>query len=409
MHFNIIGSGLSGLSAAINLQKHGHSFTILETDKNPGGRVKSDHIDGFILDHGFQIFLPTYAEAKAIMDYDKLDLQAFDPGALVLLDDGTTSVVKDPLREPSSLFSTLKSPVGSFNDKFKLLSLKSTAKSASSDISFSSIEHPTSKFLADAGFSDQMINNFFKPFFSGVFFENELETSSEMFKYLYNKFSTSNASIPMKGMGELVINLIEQLPPDTIVLNEKAESISKGDVFCSSGKNYKADKCIIAIEPNLLLDKLSFKHNKKKRYACTYYYTSDEAPFEEALISINASKNKAFNNIAVLSNISKAYAPEGQNLIAISTNFSEGSFSQDDVIKQCKNWFGTKVSGWKFLTRYAIPYALPSQKTVRGSYDLSDCKINNYQYVCGDHMLYGSINAAIKSGRLTTDLALTDV
>ena len=409
MHFNIVGAGLSGLSAAINLQKAGHSFQIIEATQTAGGRVKSDHVDGFILDHGFQIFLPSYPEAKAIMDYERLNLQAFDPGAFVLMENGSTSVIKDPLRQPSSLFATLKSPVGSFSDKFKLLSLKSISKESSSDISFKSTQHPTSKFLKEAGFSEKMINNFFKPFFSGVFFENEMETSSEIFKYLYHQFSFSNASIPLKGMGQLANNLMKQLPPDSIIFNEKVVDINKGDVVCSSGKTYQADKCIIATESNQLLDKVSFKHNKKKRYSCTYYYTSDEAPFKQSLISINASKNKAFNNIAVLSNVSKAYAPEGKNLIAISTTFTKDTFTKNDILKQCKNWFGSKVSDWSFIKEFEIPYSLPEQKTVRGSYELADCKINSYQYVCGDHMLYGSINAAIKSGRLTSSLASNDV
>ncbi len=409
MHFNIIGAGLAGLSAAIHLKRAGHTFTILEASDRAGGRIKTDKLDGYILDHGFQIFLPTYPEAKAIMDYGKLDLQFFDPGALVLMENGLKTKVKDPLRDPSSLFSTLTSPIGSFSDKFKMLSLKSIAKSSSSDISFQSNQQSSIDFLEDAGFSTQVINSFFKPFFSGVFFENDLETSAEIFKFLYNQFSISKASIPKNGMEALIQNLLDQIPEETIHYNEKATAFQKAAVTCESGNKYPADKCIIATEANQLLDGLSFNFNNKKKYSCTFYFSAEKAPFDDALISINALRNKAFNNLVILSNISKAYAPTGKSLIAISTNFSKELFSKDDILKQCRNWFGTEVSSWTFLKDYEIPYSLPNQKKVRGTYNLEDCKINSQLYVCGDHLLYGSTNAALKSGRLTASFASKDV
>lgn len=48
-----------------------------------GGRVRTDKVNGFLLDRGFQIFLTSYPEARAALDYDALQLKPFYAGALV--------------------------------------------------------------------------------------------------------------------------------------------------------------------------------------------------------------------------------------------------------------------------------------------------------------------------------------
>lgn len=73
-------AGVAGLSCAKHLQSRGINFSILEAADDVGGRVRSDKLDGFILDRGFQIFLTSYPTAKAMLDYDALNLQPFYAG-----------------------------------------------------------------------------------------------------------------------------------------------------------------------------------------------------------------------------------------------------------------------------------------------------------------------------------------
>ena len=61
----IIGGGFSGLTAARQLQAAGVEFLLLEAGKRIGGRVKTDVIDGFRLDHGFQVLLSANASAQS--------------------------------------------------------------------------------------------------------------------------------------------------------------------------------------------------------------------------------------------------------------------------------------------------------------------------------------------------------
>ena len=56
----VVGAGLAGLSAAIHLQNAGRSVTVIESSDRAGGRVTSDHIDGYICDRGFQLINSKY-------------------------------------------------------------------------------------------------------------------------------------------------------------------------------------------------------------------------------------------------------------------------------------------------------------------------------------------------------------
>ena len=118
----IIGAGLAGLTAARVLKLAGRKVKIIEASDEPGGRVRTDEVNGFLLDRGFQVFLAAYPEAKRFLDYKALDLKSFSPGSIILNASGIDEI-GDPLREASSLIRTLKSPIGTLSDKLRLLVL----------------------------------------------------------------------------------------------------------------------------------------------------------------------------------------------------------------------------------------------------------------------------------------------
>jgi phytoene dehydrogenase-like protein len=158
----IIGGGLSGLTAARQLHKKGIDFLLLEATDRIGGRIKTDVIDGFRLDHGFQVLLTGYPEVRKWLDYSKLDLKAFSPGALLLYPDGQQDQLGDPLRDVSSLFPTLLSKSGNLKDKFSILRLRNRLKKLSIEDIFQQEEISTKAALQEVyGFSPQMINRFF--------------------------------------------------------------------------------------------------------------------------------------------------------------------------------------------------------------------------------------------------------
>lgn len=111
----IVGAGLAGLTCARRLQAGGLDCVVLEASEAVGGRVRTDLVEGFQLDRGFQVLLTAYPAARKWLDYERLALKKFSAGARVWCE-GRTHGVSDPWREPRALWATLQAPVGSLAD-----------------------------------------------------------------------------------------------------------------------------------------------------------------------------------------------------------------------------------------------------------------------------------------------------
>ncbi|MFM9825227.1 NAD(P)/FAD-dependent oxidoreductase [Flavobacterium sp.] len=406
-NITIIGAGIAGLTAAVYLHRKGFKIQILEASDRAGGRIKTDVIDGFRLDRGFQVLLTEYPETKALLDYKKLNLKRFLPGATVLYDGGQFEIA-DPFRRPTVLFSTLFAPVGSLKDKINTFFLKTKLVKISIPNLFNQTEVDAITQLKNYGFSQKMIDRFYKPFFSGIFLENDLKTSSNMFDFVMKMFSEGDAAIPELGMEEIPKQLVAMLPENSIQYNVKVTAIENNKIICENGTVLEADKIIIATEAIGLAGAYISKEKQNFHQVTNVYFEAKIAPTKKEVVVLNASTHKKWvTNLTVMSNVSANYAPKGKVLIAISYN---GIPNLDDITlaenmkTELKKWYGNQVDNWKMLKTYRINYALPNQEKVRNEISNLELKINDNLYICGDHLLNGSINAAMKSGRLVAEL-----
>ncbi|MEO8271376.1 MAG: FAD/NAD(P)-binding protein, partial [Aureliella sp.] len=118
----VVGGGAAGLNCAVHLHRRSIKFHLIEASDGLGGRMRTDVVDGFRLDRGFQVFQNAYSEAKAALDYDALDLQTLVPGALVRKNSKWNRMV-DPIRYPSFAISTIFNSIGNLSDRRKLAKL----------------------------------------------------------------------------------------------------------------------------------------------------------------------------------------------------------------------------------------------------------------------------------------------
>lgn len=403
----IIGAGISGLTAAVYLQRKGFKIQILEASDHAGGRIKTDLVDGFRLDKGFQVLLTEYPETKALLDYEKLNLKRFLPGATVLYENGQFEIA-DPFRRPSALFSTVFAPVGTLKDKINTFFLKNKLIKISVPSIFNQIETETILQLKKYGFSAKMIDRFYKPFFSGIFLENDLKTSSNMFDFVMKMFSEGDAAIPELGMEEIPKQLVAMLPKDSIQYNMKVNAIENNKIICENGKLVETDIIIIATEAIGLASNYISKSKQNFHQVTNVYFEAKIAPTQKAVVVLNAAANKKWvSNLTVLTNVSKKYSSDERVLISVSLN---GNPTVDDetlaknMQLELKNWYGNQVNDWKIIKVYRINYALPNQKKVTNEVLNSELELDKNVFICGDHLMNGSINAAMKSGRLVAEL-----
>jgi protoporphyrinogen oxidase len=403
----IIGAGISGLSAGLHLHRKGFTVKIIEASDRVGGRIKTDIVDGFRLDQGFQVLLTSYPEAKMLLDYDALQLKTFLPGATVLYDGGQFEIA-DPFRRPSALLATAFAPVGSLKDKLNTFILKNKLIAKSIEGIFAQPQKSSLEQLKDYGFSAKMINRFFKPFFSGIFLENNLATPNRMFDFVMKMFSEGDAAIPALGMEEIPKQVAKQLPEDAFIFNTKVADIQGNTIVTATGEQIQSDIIIVATEATALISKYKTTTETKHHSVTNVYFEAKVAPSNKAVVILNASeKDKIVNNLTVMTNVSKAYAPAGKVLVSVSCNglldYSDQELTQK-IKTELQPWFGNQVEDWSHVKTYKVKYALPQLAVLKDDLNTADMKINDNLYCCGDHLMNGSINAAMKSGRLLANL-----
>ena len=400
----IIGAGIAGLTASRVLTNAGKTVKLIEASDAIGGRVKTDSVDGFLLDRGFQVLLTAYPEAKQFLDYRALDLCKFSPGAFIL-DSHGISEIGDPLREPSTLFKTLLSPAGTFTDKLKMLALKQ--KLSRKDLSeiFESPETTALTYLVKAGFTNKMLTQFFKPFMTGIFLEERLKTSSRMFEFVFKMFSEGDTAIPANGMGMIPKQLAQGLKVNDLALNESVIAVEGNEVRTSNGRTLKSKYILIATDEANIPGPFA-RDVKNANSVINIYFTADSPPYTRPLIALNTLPGKLVNNIAVMDLISPAYSSNGKSLISVSIISEQQHMVIDElvpkVIDELKFWYADAIN-WKFLKSYHIPYALPNDEHVTDDIQPAKLRLNEHCFICGDHLLNGSINAAMKSGRLAAE------
>jgi phytoene dehydrogenase-like protein len=403
----IIGGGLSGLTAARQLHKKGIDFLLLEATDRIGGRVKTDVVDGFRLDHGFQVLLTAYPEAKRWLDYSKLDLKSFLPGALLLYPDGKQDLLGDPLRDISSLIPTLFSNAGDLKDKLLILKLRNRLAGLSIEEIFQQEEMTTHDVLKkEYGFGPKMIERFFAPFFAGIFLEKKLTTSRRMFDFVFKMFSQADTTVPNLGMEEIPKLLAQPLPPESIKTNARVSKIDQQTVQLADGSHFTSPHIIVATEATGIIKELSTI--KTSHQSTTHlHFIAQESPIKKRLIALNTTPNRLVNNICTINNIAPGYASNDQFLVSLSVVGDSGLAAKElekAVRKELQLWFGKATQDWKHLHTRTVKYALPNQSKVSHSIAEEKLQLRKGLYACGDFQLNGSINASMKIGREVGDL-----
>ena len=408
----IVGGGLAGLACARHLHQANVPFVLFEGSDRVGGRVRTDVVDGFQLDRGFQVLLTAYPETQRELDYDALDLRAFYDGALVRYN-GRFHRVADPFRQPVDAAQTLVGPIGTLGDKLRVARQRRALMRESLPELFMRDETTTLDALhARWGFSDAIIDRFFRPFFGGIFFDRTLQASSRMFEFVFKMFAEGSVALPADGIEAIPRQMAASLPPESIHVNTRVQAVEGSTVRLDDGTTRSAPSVVIATEAPTANELLGRAVAPTGRQSATcLYYAATNSPLKTPALLLNGTNDGPINNLSVLSDVAPSYAPPNRSLVSVVVVGHEDTpdaVLQEQVRAQLARWFDASVALWTHLRTDRIAYALPDQSPPFLSPPRRPVRQGDHVYVCGDHTRTASLNGAIASGRTAARAVLQD-
>ncbi|HEY3331232.1 MAG TPA: NAD(P)/FAD-dependent oxidoreductase [Capsulimonadaceae bacterium] len=405
----VVGAGLAGLVCARKLLANGVDVRVLEASDGPGGRVRSDNVDGYVLDRGFQVMFNSYPAAQRNFDFDALRLRRFQPGAIIC-GDGKRSQFTDPrrARDGNDMIESLLASALSVPDRLRLLSLAQYAgKHGCADVAEAGVS--TEALLKRWGFSNASVNEFFRPFYGGILLDRSLSASSGPFLYYLDMLNKGYACLPADGIGAISDQLAAPLIEHGLVqFGSKVTSLIETGgrvtgVVLEDDTQVPADDVVVAVEgPEAA--RLAGQPAEQAGLGVTCAYFAGSSPvWDSPLIALNANPGAFVNNAQMLTNVARTYAPQGRHLLSVSI-LGVPQMNDAEIFAEALEDVGAMFDGDRAatdaLTTYAplrvyrVPYAQPTQLPGPRRLPIERCGL----HVAGDWTASASINGALLSG-----------
>jgi phytoene dehydrogenase-like protein len=378
----IVGAGLAGLGAALELEANGVDVLVIESTDRAGGRVASDVIDGFICDRGFQLINSRYPALVALDVVDELDFIEAPRVIEVSLGD-RRHPIGDPRQVP---WTILDKATGSIPEKIALLLF--LLRDAKQDQSIG-------QALRMTGATYERV---LRPFLHGVFLTDPDNVDVRYGRSIIKSFVNGKPGIPRNGVGELPKALVNRL--SNIVYNTPIDRLDATSVYTTNGV-YSAQKILIATDATTATQLLGLPEVPRMTGCITWYHSASTNPSGNGRLVVDGQNRGPIINTVVISDVSSNYAPHGAHLISTTTDLTA---TESDVRRHLSVVWGTSTHEWQLIAKYEIPAALPIQSIGR---PLSQViKINEHHFVAGDHRAVPSQQGALFSGRLAAQLIL---
>jgi predicted NAD/FAD-dependent oxidoreductase len=403
----VIGAGLAGLRCAAVLAAAGRDVRVWEQGDDVGGRVRTDPIDGFLCDRGFQVLNPAYPELPHAVDVAALDLQPFAAGVAVRRQ-SRSAVLAHPLREPKRVPKMLGSGAVRPTDLIPILRWILPALRPRALKSHVADDVTLKEALDKSGVRGEL-RRVIDRFLAGVLLDDTGDASNAFSLLLARMFILGVPALPTAGMQALPRLMAKPLS-GRISLNHKVTRVERDGTdwnVCGEGGSVRAGDVVVATDP-MTAASLTDTAPPATHGVVTDWWSSDEMPAARPMLWVDGRRDAPgpVLNTAVISAAAPSYAPAGQHLIAASALLErDGSSPAESVTRRhAADIMEASDVRWKHLTRSTIRHALPAQPAplqVRRPVVVGDGL-----WWCGDHRDTASIQGALVSGRRTAEQIL---
>ena len=393
----VVGAGLAGLACAQRLSRAGVEVVVLEASDGVGGRVRTDVVDGFRCDRGFQLLNPSYPALPYVLGdggLDALDLHAFRAG-VVVAHGRSRSVLADPRREPSLVLVSLRAPLGTFAEKVRFAAwAASTLVPVRTQLGRP--DRTRTEELDAFGVTGRLRAGVVDPFLTGVLAESDGSSSARLARLLVRSFVLGSPAVPSVGMGRLPEQIAATLPPGTVRLGVAVRGVTGTSVRTDDGE-LAAGAVVVATDPPAA-GVLTGLDTPSMKALTTFWYAADEPPTTRNLLHLDADHRGPLVNTAVMTNAAPTYAPAGRALVQVTVLGADGSAATERAARtQAGLVYGVGTTGWELVTTHVVAAALPAQPP---SLDVREpVALRDGVLVAGDHRDTASIQGALVSGR----------
>ena len=395
----VVGAGLAGLAAATRLVAAGRSVRVLEASDAPGGRMRSDRVDGFTIDRGFQVLNTAYSELQRLDVLPVLRPRAFDSGAY-LRDAGGLHLVADPRRVPAGAVGLVRGPLGTVAERARLGALAGTAAYAPASLLTRQRDRPFQEVLQRWGLEGAPTEHFLRPFLAGVLLERGLTTSSRFAEYVLRTFVRGSVVVPEAGMGALPVLLAARLG-DRVRYGAHVTSVRPGEVDVVEGGTERAEAVVVAADPRGAAALLSLP-SPAMHAVTTVWHATAQPPVARPLLVLDTEGGPVVNSV-VMTNAAPAYSSDGRALVASSV-LSPEPLPDVQLRSVLARLWGTSVADWQQVAVTRVPQALPALPG--GSPLAKPVRLAEGLYVAGDHRDTPSTQGALASGRRAAEAYL---
>jgi phytoene dehydrogenase-like protein len=402
----VVGAGLAGLRCATELVAAGHDVVVLEAEADVGGRIRTDRVDGFQVDHGFQLLNPAYPAVRRWVDVDALALGTFEAGVAALTEERLLRL-GHPLRAPGMLAGTLRGVGGTIGEVPALVRwLRPLAHRPGRRHLDAVLRRPDATLAEslDAAGLSGTLRRVLERFFAGVLLDDSGESSAAFARLLTATFLAGDPGLPAAGMQALPRQLAAPLG-DRVRLATAVRDVA------ASGSGYAVDtdsgpvrsrQVVVATGP-VAAAGLTTLAAPPTHGVVTHWYATQVQPTDHRVLHVDARSTPTgpLVNTAVITHAAPTYAPAGWHLVQASALVGPARPQPTEraMRRHAAELLGPGAEGfadWQSIARHEIPHALPAQPSpleVARPVVLDDGVV-----VCGDHRDTASIQGALVSG-----------